>query len=124
MKGFIEKLQQDLQSIQQTIQLEGKDLIERLKRTVNKEEVEKIRQEIAEHLGEKLQKFEPAVAKFVHEAKKGARKIGVDVSSIDKGIEKAIEFSKRTLLDEEPTVKETPETSSEEKKKPKEKTTP
>jgi hypothetical protein len=97
MKGFISKLQKDLNKLQDTLQKEGADLVQKVKNIADKEAIEVKAKEIEKLIAAKLKKFEPAFESLLREIKKGASSAGVDLSKLEKGIKSRTSAAKSRI---------------------------
>ncbi len=97
MKGFISKLQKDLNKLQATLQTEGTDLIQKVKAIADKGTIEVKAREVEKLIAAKLKKFEPAFESLLHEIKKGAASAGVDISQLEQNIKDRTSAAKTRL---------------------------
>ena len=97
MKGFISKLQRDLNRLQETLQKEGADLVQKVKHIADKETIEVKAREVEKLIAAKLKKFEPAFELLLKEIRKGASSAGIDLSKIEKGIKKQATATKTRI---------------------------
>lgn len=86
MNRLVAKLQKDIEKLQQTIQKESNELLEKVRSIDLKENFEHKKKEVEKTLAQKLKKLEPAYHQFMNELKKNASKAGIDLDKIEKEI--------------------------------------
>ncbi len=97
MKKLIARIQKDISKLQSTVQKEGNDLLKKIKKLDLKSNLEHTQQELRQVLSDKLKKMEPSYNHFVDELRKNAKKAGIDVDKIEKGLKKTANEAKKKL---------------------------
>ncbi len=114
MKNLITKIQKDLGSLQDTLEKESNVIIKRIKDAANEiaknQNVAKRRKEIEKAIRQQKDKFEPAITKFFSEMAKGAKKYGIDVSRIEKGLKGKAGAAKKVAIKKTKKIKKKVET--------------
>ena len=86
MKTLIARLQKDISKLQATIHKEGNDLLTRVKKVDLKKDLEKTQKELKKVINAKLKKIEPTYNSFMTELFKNAKKAGIDLGKLEKGL--------------------------------------
>ncbi len=95
MKKLIARIQNDIGKLQDSVQKEGNDLLEKIKSLDLKTNLEQTKAELTKVLAAKLKKMEPTYHNFVEELRKNAKKAGIDVDKLEKGFKKKTKSLKK-----------------------------
>lgn len=97
MKDFVGRLKKDLGKLQKDLKREGDDLVNLVRKAATKKNLVAKQREVQQMLDRKLADFEPAIEKFLKGISQSAAKAGLDISKVEKQIQKAVK-SARTQL--------------------------
>ena len=95
MKKLIARIQSDISKLQDSVQKEGNDLLDKIKKIDLKSNIEQTKTELKKVLTAKLKKIEPTYHTFVEELRKNVKKAGIDIDKIEKGIKKKASAMKK-----------------------------
>ena len=97
MKSWVARLQKDIHRLQNNIQKEGYELLEKIRGLDLKENLETKKKELEKFVEMKLRKFEPAYSKLLKELQKNAKKAGLDLSILEGGLLSKAAKAKKTI---------------------------
>ena len=86
MKKVIARFQKDIGKLQETLQKESNDLIDKVKHLELIDSIDGKKRELEKIFQKKLKKLEPAYLQFVGELRKNAKKAGIDIDKLEKEI--------------------------------------
>ncbi len=95
MKKLIARIQSDISKLQDSVQKEGNDLLDKIKKIDLKSNIEQTKTELKKVLTAKLKKIECNYHTFVEELRKNVKKAGIDIDKIEKGIKKKASAMKK-----------------------------
>ena len=105
MNHLISRLQKDLVKLQTTIQKEGNDLLEKIKKLDLKDNISGKKKELEKVIDTKLGRIEPVYNKVMVEIRKNAKKAGIDLVKLEKEIKKQAKAAGKKIKSKKTTKK-------------------